>query len=172
MRPQCARFLSMTVRDTERGSVLCWQPDLRLVKTATTLYSTAFLRAQSTVTIVLGGAGKSHTSAGLSMALRNVPRRALSPAGEPILINWRRGLFRIWLLASAGWVMGWTIHLIMYSLRGGYSGNTDFVAIPILLLAPPLALFMFGLATGWAFRGFQAKDDKRSPRRVRESNTA
>ena len=78
-----------------------------------------------------------------------------------MLINWRRGLFRVWLLTSAGWVMGWTIYLIMYSLQGGYSGNKDFVAIPILLLAPPLALLILGLATGWAFRGFQAEDHKR-----------
>jgi hypothetical protein len=81
------------------------------------------------------------------MALHNFPRRTFSPAVAPILINWRRGLFRIWLLASAGWIMGWAIYLIMYSLQGGYSGNRDFVAIPILLLAPPLALFMFGVAT-------------------------
>jgi hypothetical protein len=55
--------------------------------------------------------------------------------------------------------MGWAIHLIMYSLQGGYSGNSDFLTIPILLLAPPLALFMFGVAAGWAFRGFQADAD-------------
>jgi hypothetical protein len=106
------------------------------------------------------------------MTLHNFSGRAFSPAVAPILINWRRGLFRIWLLASAGWVMGWTIYLIMYSLQGGYSGNRDFVAIPILLLAPPLALFIFGVATGWAFRGFQAADDDGSPKQVAKSNTA
>jgi hypothetical protein len=105
------------------------------------------------------------------MALHNFPRRTFSPAVAPILINWRRGLFRVWLLISAGWVMGWTIYLIMYSLQGGYSGNRDFVAIPILLLAPPLALFMFGVATGWAFRGFQAEDDKGASKQVPKSNT-
>jgi hypothetical protein len=57
--------------------------------------------------------------------------------------------------------MGWTIYLIMYSLQGGYADNKDFIAIPILLLAPPLALFMFGLAAGWAFRGFQAEAHER-----------
>jgi hypothetical protein len=57
--------------------------------------------------------------------------------------------------------MGWTIYLIMYTLQGGYAGNKDFVAIPILLLAPPLALLIFGLATGWAFRGFRAEGDER-----------
>jgi hypothetical protein len=132
---------------------------------------TAFLRAQSTVKIVLGGAGKSDASAGLSMALRNFSRRAFSPAGQPILINWRRGLVRLWLLVSAGWVMGWTIYLVMYSLQGGYNGNRDFVAIPVLLLAPPLAFFVFGLATGWAFRGFQAEHQDQSPKQVRESRT-
>jgi hypothetical protein len=58
---------------------------------------------------------------GLSMALHNFSRRAFSSALN--FVNWRRGLFRVRLLISAGWVMGWTIHLIMYSLQGGYSGN-------------------------------------------------
>jgi hypothetical protein len=101
-------------------------------------------------------------SNGLSMALRNFQRRVFGPPTEPISINWRRGLFRIWLLISAGWVMGWTIYLIMYGLQGGYTGNRDFVAIPILLLAPPVALFIFGLATGWAFQGFRSEDDEQS----------
>ena len=89
------------------------------------------------------------------MALRNFSR--FSRVVEPMLINWGRGLLRIWILISAGWIMGGTIYLVMYSLQGGYNGNRDFVAIPILLLAPPVALLIFGSATGWAFRGFQAK---------------
>ena len=93
------------------------------------------------------------------MAL-HFPRRAFRPPPEPMLINWRRGLVRVWLLVSAGWVMGWTIYLIMYGLQGGYAGNKDFVAIPILLLAPPLALLIVGWATGWAFRRFQAEDQQ------------
>jgi hypothetical protein len=106
------------------------------------------------------------------MELHTFSRRAFGPVAEPILIKWRRGFFRIWLLISAGWLMGWTIYLIMYSLQGGYSGNRDFVAIPVLLLAPPIALFIFGLATAWAFRGFQAKDDKGASKQVPKSNTA
>jgi hypothetical protein len=105
------------------------------------------------------------------MAPHNL-RRAFRTSPEPLLINWRRGLFRVWLLVSAGWVMGWTIYLIMYSLQGGYSGNRHFVAIPILLLAPPLALFIFGVPTGWAFRGFQAKDDERSPKQMPKQQTS
>jgi hypothetical protein len=93
---------------------------------------------------------------GLLMALRNFSQ--YTPAPEPMLFSWRRGLLRIWLLISAGWVMGWTIYLVMYSLQGGYSGNRDFVAIPILLLAPPVALLIFGFTTGWALRGFEAEE--------------
>jgi hypothetical protein len=65
------------------------------------------------------------------MAPHNL-RRAFRTSPEPLLINWRRGLFRVWLLVSAGWVMGWTIYLIMYSLQGGYSGNRHFVASHII----------------------------------------
>jgi hypothetical protein len=104
------------------------------------------------------------------MALHNLRGTFRTPP-EPLLINWRRGLFRLWLLVSAGWVMGWTIYLIMYSVQGGYSGNRHFVTIPILLLAPPLALFIFGVATGWAFQGFQAEDDERSTKQMPKSNT-
>ena|SRR3974377_875196 len=95
------------------------------------------------------------------MALHGFPRRTLRTPPAPVPVNWRRGLFRLWLLASAGWFMGWTIYLIMYSLQGGYTGNRDFLAIPILLLAPPMALLIFGLAAGWALRGFQAEDPER-----------
>jgi hypothetical protein len=105
------------------------------------------------------------------MALYNSSRRRLGPAIEPILINWRRGFFRIWVIVSAGWVMGWTIYLVMYSLQGGYNGNKDFVALPILLLAPPLALFIFGWATRWAFRWFQAEHQDQSSKQVRELRT-
>ena len=38
--------------------------------------------------------------ASTGLALHNLSRRAFSPV-EPMLINWRRGLFRIWFLASA-----------------------------------------------------------------------
>jgi hypothetical protein len=106
-------------------------------------------------------AALSPATKGLLMVLHNFPRRPFPAPPEPMPINWRRGLFRVWLLTSAGWVMGWTIYLVMYSLQGGYNGNKDFVAIPILLLAPPAALFIFGLAVGWAFRGFQAEDHER-----------
>lgn len=82
-----------------------------------------------------------------------VPRRGLNAqADEPI--NWRRGLFRVWVLLSTAWLMGWTIYLLMYGLRGGFKTTGDWVVIPVLLFGPPVALLVFGLAARWAFRGF------------------
>jgi hypothetical protein len=53
--------------------------------------------------------------------------------------------------------MGWVIDLIMYSLEGGFKASDLFVA-PILLFGPPLALLVFGVGAGWAFRGFNIED--------------
>ena len=105
------------------------------------------------------------------MALQDFPRRGAGPAIEPFAapgfprhriraapkpaLNMSRGLFRIWLLISAAWMMSWAIYLTMYALDGGYAGNAKYTAIPILLLAPPAALWVFGVATRWAVRGFE-----------------
>jgi hypothetical protein len=51
--------------------------------------------------------------------------------------------------------MGWIIYLIMAGLHGSIQTVGDFLEIPVLLLGPPVALFLFGLAAGWAFRGFK-----------------
>jgi hypothetical protein len=84
--------------------------------------------------------------------------RAISVVKEEelLLLNWRRGLFRVWLLCSAAWLMGWIIFLIMSGLHGGFKTTGDLLEIPVLLLGPPIALLLFGLAAGWAFRGFKA----------------
>jgi hypothetical protein len=77
---------------------------------------------------------------------------------EPTLINWRRGLFRVWLLLSAAWLMGWSIFLIMHGIQGGLQTTGDFLEIPVLLFGPPIALLLFGVAAGWAFRGFKVEN--------------
>jgi len=88
-----------------------------------------------------------------------VPRRPLNGRTQDTLsINWRRGLIRVWLLASAAWLMGWAIYLLMYGLRGGFKTTGDWVVIPVLLFGPPVALLLFGLAAGWAFRGFKTDE--------------
>jgi hypothetical protein len=75
---------------------------------------------------------------------------------EPI--NWRRGLFRVWVLFSGAWIMGWTIHLTMFAIRNGVHTTGDVLVIAVLLLGPPVALLVFGIASGWAFRGFRVDE--------------
>jgi hypothetical protein len=90
------------------------------------------------------------------MPLHSVARRPFSPpAGEPAApMNWRRGMFRVWLLLAGAWIMSWTIHLIVDALEGGFK-DVNLLVVPVLLFGPPIALLIFGLATGWAFRGFK-----------------
>jgi len=93
------------------------------------------------------------------MPIYSLPRRQFGgQTEEPTPINWRRGMFRIWLLFSAAWMMGWIIHLLMFGIQGGFKTVGDYLAIPILLFGPPIALLVFGLAAAWAFRGFKADD--------------
>jgi hypothetical protein len=55
-------------------------------------------------------------------------------------------------------MMGWIIYLVMHGLHGGFKTTGDFLVIPVLLFGPPIALLLFGLAAGWAFRGFKTDD--------------
>jgi hypothetical protein len=93
------------------------------------------------------------------MPLYSIPRRSFRPevSEPPMPINWRRGMFRVWLLVSAGWFMSWSIYLIMYAMRVG-STTSDLLVMPVLLLGPPVALLIFGLGVGWAFRGFKVDE--------------
>lgn len=91
-----------------------------------------------------------------------VPRRGINAktgidangtkAGQ---VHWRRGLLRVWLLVSAAWIMGWIVYLILNGIQGGFQGPSEIIAIPVLLFGPPVALLLFGLMAGWAFRGFK-----------------
>jgi hypothetical protein len=95
------------------------------------------------------------------MARFGIPRRASDiQVNEPSkAVNWRRGLIRVWLLLSAAWIMGWAVYLILFAIQVGFKNSHDFFAIPVLLFGPPIALFLFGLAAGWAFRGFKPDED-------------
>lgn len=95
------------------------------------------------------------------MARFGIPRRASNmQVDEPAkVVNWRRGLIRVWLLLSAAWIMGWAVYLILFAIRVGFENSREFLAIPVLLFGPPIALLLFGLAAGWAFRGFKPDDN-------------
>ncbi len=70
-------------------------------------------------------------------------------------INWRRGLMRLWILVSAAWIMGWLIFFAIEFISGKSTGP-DLLVIPIILFGPPIALLTLGLATRWAFQGFES----------------
>jgi hypothetical protein len=76
---------------------------------------------------------------------------------KSVPINWRRGMFRLWILASIAWIMGWIILFIIQFLLGE-APTPQLAVAPVILFAPPIALLLFGLATRWAFQGFQADD--------------
>ena len=100
----------------------------------------------------------------------SIPRRFAARNGETSPLNWRRGMLRIWLVLSAAWIMGWIIEFIVYGIQGGFRFASDFLAIPVLLFGPPVALLIFGVAVGWAFRGFAP--DQGSTIRDQVSGTA
>ena len=72
-------------------------------------------------------------------------------------VNWRRGLFRVWLLFSAAWMMGWIVYLIINGIKDGLQSSGNLLAIPVLLAGPPIALLLFGIVAGWALRGFTSE---------------
>jgi hypothetical protein len=85
-----------------------------------------------------------------------VPRRPMGANDNAALpINWRRGLFRIWLLISMAWVLGWSVYLMLYAIQGGFDQGARVYELPVLLLGPPVALLAFGSAAIWALRGFK-----------------
>ena len=88
-------------------------------------------------------------------------RPFLRPDVDSPPLNLRRGMFRVWILLSVAWIMGWSIELVMRGIQGAFKTANDFLVLPVLLVGPPVALLLFGLATAWAFRGF--KPDETTP---------
>jgi hypothetical protein len=82
-------------------------------------------------------------------------------------MNWRRGLFRLWLLASVLWVGG-CLWLLDYScFFGAYPWCNWWVVRPLLsstyaevlakTFGPPVILFLIGYALLWIGRGFRSR---------------
>lgn len=74
---------------------------------------------------------------------------------EQFPVNWRRGMFRVWVLISAAWLMGWIIYFIIEVIETEFREGGKTLVIPVVLLGPPVALLLFGLAARWAFQGFR-----------------
>ena len=99
------------------------------------------------------------------MTLYRRVRRPFAPREEVAPLNWRRGLFRLWLLVSAAWLMSWSIYFILSAMAQALNTVGDFLAIPVVFFGPPIALLLCGLAAGWAIRGFRVENNS-------ERNTA
>jgi len=50
--------------------------------------------------------------------------------------------------------MGSSIYLLMEGMGGGISTREEWLIVPVVLFAPPIALGLFGSASIWALRGF------------------
>jgi predicted membrane-bound dolichyl-phosphate-mannose-protein mannosyltransferase len=66
-------------------------------------------------------------------------------------------MFRLWVLTSAAWIMGWLIFFAIEFISGQPTTH-DFLVVPVVLLGPPVALLLMGVATRWAFQGFNVDD--------------
>ena len=84
------------------------------------------------------------------------------PSKDDPPVNWRRGLFRLWLLVSAAWLMSWSIYFILSAMAQAFHTVGDFLAVPVVFFGPPVALLLCGLATGWAIRGFRGDNSDQS----------
>ena len=69
-------------------------------------------------------------------------------------VNWRRGMFRLWILVSSAWVMGWMIYFAIKFISGEFS-TQHIPVVPVVLFGPPLALLLFGIGARWAMQGFE-----------------
>lgn len=89
-------------------------------------------------------------------------------------MNFRRGLFRLWIIASLVWFVGWLGYLWAFCEPTGYSGFVKFCSssssfwnfgfwsyesIAAMGIGPAMAAFILGLAGLWAAKGFQAKSN-------------
>ena len=84
-------------------------------------------------------------------------------------INWRRGLFRLWLLASAAWILAWGVYSILSAIAHEFVRPEDLLA-RVVFFGPPVALLLCGLAGGWAIQGFRPNGRVESaPKRPEEN---
>lgn len=76
-------------------------------------------------------------------------------------LNWRRGMFRLWVLASSAWIMGWLIYLSIEMVSDTANLRPP-AETAMILFGPPLALMVIGIATRWAFLGFKMDEPPES----------
>jgi len=67
-------------------------------------------------------------------------------------MNWKRGFFRFWIVASALWI---ALSAALFADGSGYAwNNINFFMLIGMVLLPPGVLFLVGLALIWVATGF------------------
>jgi hypothetical protein len=97
-------------------------------------------------------------------------RRLVAPGPRPLLrrINWRRGLVRLWLLASFLWAGYWLYRLQLtcafwfapwceQPMHVDWPNGNMALGLALILLSGPVLLLLLGLGVIWAIRGFLAR---------------
>jgi hypothetical protein len=102
------------------------------------------------------GGGSSSSSMSISRGLTFALLNSLGVPGQSMATGFRRGLFRIWLLLSAGWIMSWLIDLVLSVLEDGFK-KSDLLVMPVLLFAPSIALLVFVVVAGWGVTRLQGR---------------
>ena len=73
-------------------------------------------------------------------------------------MNWKRGFFRCWIGVSALWIaLCAVIFAVIPNQDSGWKGNNFFALIGVVLV-PPGALFLVGLALIWVATGFTNRE--------------
>lgn len=63
-------------------------------------------------------------------------------------MNIRLGLFRLWVAATAAWVVG---IIVIWIVEGG----GDILIVLAVIIGPPIAVLAIGRATFWIASGFK-----------------
>jgi hypothetical protein len=72
-------------------------------------------------------------------------------------MNWKGGLFRLWLIVSVLWAALGAWVLVQNAQRHGVTPE-QIQSIILVIVGPPLAVLFFGAALLWALGGFKVRD--------------
>jgi hypothetical protein len=112
--------------------------------------------------------GQNTSSKREGRSAETVGARLFEPSNERVAMSWRRGLFRLWLVASVVWIA--CILAVAYKagafewftrppLPAGFSfidPLEDLRLLPVWALTPPLAVGVALLLIGWIVDGFHS----------------
>jgi hypothetical protein len=93
---------------------------------------------------------------------------AIIPWWNPLRWNWRRGLVRLWLLASVLWAGYWLYNLQLACAfwfapwceapaHVDWPNGSMVLGLAMVLLSGPILMLLLGLGAIWAVKGFLAR---------------